>query len=226
MKKIKISLKILLSIIGLFILGIGVSFTLQSNLGTDPASTLELGMSNIFNISYGTAAAIYNVVLLSIIFFFDKKYINISSVLAIFVIGYTAEITNFLLTPLNISNTPYIIRIISCIFGCFIISIGVTIYIFSGLGVGATDCIAEIISDKTKISYKVVRIISDLLLVLFGYLIGGTVGIGTIIIALFTGYFVSLSRKILYLILKNLKDKKEIEKINSDDENFKKEIVI
>lgn len=224
--KNNISLKILLSIIGLFILGVGVSFTIQSNLGTDPASTLELGVSKILNICYGACAAIYNIILLTIIFFIDKKYINISSILAIFIIGYTAEIFNFFLSFLNIQSMPYFVRILFCILGCFIISIGVTIYIFSDLGVGATDCIAEIISDKTKLSYRTIRIISDLLLVLSGFLIGGPVGLGTIIIAFFTGFFISLSRKILYNLLKTLANNEKIEKINSDDDNFKKEIII
>ena len=104
--KNNISLKILLSIIGLFILGVGVSFTIQSNLGTDPASTLELGVSKILNISYGACAAIYNIILLTIIFFIDKKYINISSILAIFIIGYTAEIFNFFLSDNNFMTQP------------------------------------------------------------------------------------------------------------------------
>lgn len=226
MKRKQLFFKIILSVIGLFILGIGVSLTLLSNLGTDPASTLELGMSKIFNISYGTAAAIYNFTLIAIVFLIDKKYVNISSILAVFVIGYTAELFKLILSSLNILAMPYIFRILICILGCFIISIGVTIYIFSDLGVAATDCIAEIISDKITVSYRVIRIISDLILVILGYFTGGTVGVGTIIIALFIGIFVQFSRKILYPILKKLLNTYNIEKINSNDDNFKKELIM
>lgn len=51
----------------------------------------------------------------------------------------------------------YLIRVMICLVGCFIVSIGVTVYIFSDLGVAATDSIAEIISNKVKSSYRIVK---------------------------------------------------------------------
>ena len=91
MKKDKLFIRIAMSIIGMIILGIGVFFTIKVNLGVDPASTVDLGMSKQLGLSYGTCAVIFNIVFLTIIFFVDKKYINISSILAIFIIGYTVE---------------------------------------------------------------------------------------------------------------------------------------
>ena len=87
MKKDKLFTRIIMTLVGMIILGIGVFFTIQANLGVDPASTVELGMVKHLGISYGTCAGIFNIVFLTIIFFVDKKYINIASIWAIFSIG-------------------------------------------------------------------------------------------------------------------------------------------
>ena len=76
------------SLIGLMLCGVGVALFLWSGLGVDPASVFELGVGKVFHISYGTSAAVINVVILIVVFFIDKSYINISSILAIFGIGY------------------------------------------------------------------------------------------------------------------------------------------
>lgn len=218
-------IRFLMSLIGLVILGIGVSFTIQCNLGADPASTFEIGMTKQLGIGYGTVAMLYNIVLLTIIFFVDKKYIHVSSVLAIFVVGYVVEFVSYISLPLGIINLPLYMRILICIFGCMIISIGVTVYIFADLGVAATDCISEIISSKTGFSYRAVRVASDFILVVLGYSIGGIVGIGTLLITFLVGPFIQFSRKILYPLLIKILEKTIIDKVNSDEKNFEKEII-
>ncbi len=225
MKKDKLFIRILMTLIGMIILGIGVFFTIQVNLGFDPASTVELGMMKHLGLSYGNCAIIFNVVFLIIIFFVDRKYINIASILAIFSIGYTVEAMNYLFGWLNLSSLDFIYRVIICFIGTFIVSIGVTIYIFADLGVGATDGISELISDKTKFSYKSVRVVSDFILVLTGYLLGGHVGVGTLIIAFFVGPFIQFIRKILSPLLKRILGEEMVDSVNSNEEKFEKEII-
>ena len=225
MKKDKLFIRIAMSIIGMIILGIGVFFTIKVNLGVDPASTVDLGMVKQLGLSYGNCAVIFNIVFLSAIFLIDRKYINISSILAIFVIGYTVEAMNVLFGWLNLQDLDMIYRIIICFIGTFIIANGVTIYIFTDLGVGATDGISELISDKTKFSYRTVRVISDLVLVIIGYLMGGVVGIGTLIITFFAGPFIQFTRKLLAPSLKKILGEELVESVNQDEEKFEKEVI-
>lgn len=221
MNKEKLILRIFLSIIGMIILGIGVSVIIKSNLGVDPASTLQLGLVNILGFSYGTCAMIYNLIILSVIFFVDKKYINISSILAIFVIGYTVDFMLYILSGVVIEEISIIIRIIILFVGAFICSFGVTIYILSDLGVGATDCVAEIISDKLNKPYRIVRMFSDLLFVIIGYFLGGPVGIGTVILAIVVGPFIQISRKILHSVISENKFERQL-----TESDFEKDIII
>ena len=223
MKKDRLFIRVIMSIIGMIILGIGVFFTIKVNLGSDPASTLQLGMAKQLGISYGLSTVIFNIVFLIIIFCFDKKYINISSILAIFIIGYTVEGMN--LIWLDLESLSLIYKLIICLIGTFVISIGVTVYIFSDLGVGATDGISELISGKTKFHYRTVRFVSDLILVILGYLLGSVVGVGTILITFSVGPFIQLNRKIMAPLLKKVVGEELVQDVNSHEEKFEKEVI-
>lgn len=225
MKRDKLLIRVIMSIIGMIILGIGVFLTIKVNIGSDPASTLQLGISKQLGISYGLSTVIFNIVFLIIIFCFDKKYIHISSILAIFIIGYTVEAMNLIFGWMNLGSLNIIYRIIICLIGTFVISIGVTVYIFSDLGVGATDGISELISDKTKFHYRTVRFVSDFLLVVLGYLLGSVVGIGTILITFSVGPFIQLNRKAMAPLLEGILGKELVEDINSHEEKFEKEVI-
>ncbi len=200
MKKDHLLRRIFVAIVGLMICGIGVGIFLYSQLGVDPASVLELGLGNVFNISYGTASALTNVIILVIVFFVDKSYLNISTLLAIFGIGYTADVMSFILDSVITGELHLLVRIIMILVGCVIMGIGIATYIRADLGVGAIDLVSEIISDKTKFPYRIVRIVGDVTFVVVGYLLGGTVGIGTLVAAFLTGPVVQFVRPYVYKV--------------------------
>lgn len=184
------------SLIGLILCGVGVAVFLWTGLGVDPASVFELGIGKVFHISYGTSAAVINVVILIVVFFVDKAYINISSILAIFGIGYTADIVSNLLQNLNFEMSNLIVKLILVAVGLTIMAFGIATYIRADLGVGAIDLISEIISEKAKLQYRVVRIVGDVSFVAIGFLLGGTFGIGTLVAAFMTGPTVQCVRPV------------------------------
>ena len=186
--------RILTSLVGLILCGVGVSMFLYSGMGVDPASVFELGIAKVFGISYGTSSALINVVILLIVFFIDKSYINISSLIAIFGIGYTADFVRKILSILIQGEPNLILKLVLILIGLFIMSCGIATYIKAELGVGAIDLISEIISRKSKVQYRVVRVIGDVAFVVIGFLLGGTVGVGTVVAAFLTGPTVQLVR--------------------------------
>lgn len=186
--------RILTSLIGLILCGVGVSMFLYSGMGVDPASVFELGIAKVFGISYGTSSALINVAILLIVFFIDKSYINISSLIAIFGIGYTADFVRKILGILIQGEPNLILKLALILIGLFIMSCGIATYIKADLGVGAIDLISEIISRKSKMQYRLVRVIGDVAFVVIGFLLGGTVGVGTVVAAFLTGPTVQLVR--------------------------------
>lgn len=200
MKKNNLFLKILVAIVGLMISGVGVGIFLYSQLGVDPASVLELGLGKVFHVSYGTASALTNIVILVVVFLVDKAYINLSSLLAIFGIGYTADFMKFILNSVIKGELNLFVRIIMILIGCVIMAIGIATYIRADLGVGAIDLVSEIISNKLKFSYRVIRVVCDITFVVSGYLLGGTVGVGTVVAAFLTGPAVQFVRPHVYKV--------------------------
>ena len=96
-KKGNIALRLLVVLIGLGLCGVGIGLILYSELGADPAGVFETGISNAAGISFGTASAIVNFAVLAVVFFIDKSYVSIASVIGIFSIGYTADFTSWLM---------------------------------------------------------------------------------------------------------------------------------
>ncbi|TCL57956.1 hypothetical protein EDD76_10770 [Kineothrix alysoides] len=204
MKKVffrkRLLLQALVAIVGLMICGVGVGIFLYSQLGVDPASVLELGLGNVFHVSYGTASALTNIVILAIVFIIDKSYINVSSLLAIVGIGYTADFVRFLL-DFFIKGEPHLAaRILMILIGCLIMATGIATYIRAELGVGAIDMVSEVISNKLKLSYRIVRVVCDITFVAVGYILGGTVGVGTVVAAFMTGPAVQFVRPYVYKV--------------------------
>ena len=198
----KFLIKLFIVIIGLIITGIGVGIFLYSNLGVDPASVFQTGLSKTFNISYGNASALSNIVILGIVLFIDKKYVSVASIVAIFAIGYSADITYKILNTLIINDFNLISKIVLLVIGNFIMALGVAIYIHADLGVGAIDLVSEIVSVKTKFEYKYVRMFIDLSFFVVGIVLGGSAGIGTVFSIILTGPFVSLCRPYVSKVLK------------------------
>lgn len=192
--------KLVVSMTGLIICGIGVGIFLYSSLGVDPASVFELGIANVCHISYGTSAALINVVILVIVFVLDKSYINLSSLLAIFGIGYTADFMNRLLGLFLKGELPVAVRLVMIFLGLMIMSTGIATYIRADLGVGAIDLVSEIISRKLHVSYRVVRVSVDVTFVAVGFVLGGAVGVGTVIAAFLTGPAVQFVRPHVYKV--------------------------
>ncbi len=183
---------------GFIILGIGVGLMLFTNLGVDPASVLSTGVAHTFNTSFGMGNGIVNVIILLVIFFIDRKYINVASILSMFVMGPFVDITMRALKSMDFMGTlvgNFYLSLILVLLASFIMSLGLNLYSSAKLGYGAIDILSEILTDRIGVNYKYIRTSMDVLIVLIGYLLGGSFGIGTIIVSLTFGFMVSLTRK-------------------------------
>ena len=195
MTKEKIAKQMFLVVLGQVILGIGVSFIIFADLGIDAFGVFHSGIVNTFNISFGAAMFYESLVALVAIFFIDKKYINFATVVSLFLVGFTADYAGLLLSSVLPDSLGFVVNLIIVLIGTFILSIGLNFYVLAGLGVGALDAIAEIITDKSKYEYKVVKMANDLFFLGVGYLLGGKVGVATILTAIIMGPTIQFVRE-------------------------------
>lgn len=191
--------KIIKIIIGFFIIGFSIGVLLDVGIGVDPGSVLISGISNMTKLSYGKASLLFNAVLVFLIYLLDKSYVHISSFLGAFVIGYSANFGKMIVLEIfdDISTWNIIIKIILVIIWTYVMAFGIEIYISQNLGVGAIDSLSELISNRFKWKYDYIRILQDLLFVIVGFILGGELGIGTLICVLLTGPMIGSIRKLL-----------------------------
>lgn len=186
--------KILLVFGGTSIAAVGIVMFLKGDMGVDPVSTFLLGMLNLFPaIQFGTASLIFNIVVLLLLIVLDRKEIGVGSVINAFCLGL---IINFISATGVIANIQFH-GLFFAILGPILLGLGSGIYLSTGLGAAALEGLMVFISKRTKFSLKIIRIFLDASMVLIGFLLGGQVGIGTIIGVLLIGPTIEYTLKLM-----------------------------
>jgi len=174
-------------LLGCFIIQVGVALFINSKAGGDACVIFAQGISNTLNITVGQANTIFLVSALVILLIFARKRISIGTFLAAFGTGIFLDISDFVIAKLNIESLPLIVRLVVVALSCIVIAIGFSIQKTADLGVAPHDELPFLVSDVTKVQYRWIRICFDVTYVVTGYLLGGLVGLGTIVATLLLG---------------------------------------
>ncbi len=196
--------RIIMTVVGMVFVGVSIGFLLHANLGTDPFTAAVSGAAKIFNLTYGIMYCIVVAILFVVIFFLDKHYIGIGTVINIFIVGNVGDYTHRVLQKMYDADT-WQIRILTFLFAIILLCLASSLYIVSDLGVSSYDALSLIMSDKKGASYRICRVITDVVSVIIAFILGARqqVGIGTIITAFglgpITQFFIhTVANKILY----------------------------
>ena len=180
--------RILASLTGVLLISTAVAIFRYCDLGADPFSCFNLGVAHLTGLSFGNVQVLVNLLLTAILFLVGHAYFGIGTVMSMFLIGYVSD---FLLTivPVKVTSLPMYIRYMILLIGLITTSFGISLYSCAKLGISPYDAMSFILVDKFsgKLHLQYTRIAIDVLLVLSGSLMGGIVGIGTLIIALGVG---------------------------------------
>lgn len=182
-------------ILGILLISIGVGAFRLSSFGVDPFTCMNLGISQYLGMSFGNWQLIINIFILIIVYFTVRHHIGFGTIVNMVGVGYVADFICWLVNDqLDLSMTMAV-RIITFAIGLFVISFGVALYMEANLGISPYDCIAFIVNKFTKLSFRISRILSDIVLILIGIGFGiaakadlwELVGIGTALNALING---------------------------------------
>mgnify|MGYP001109454324 CR=1 FL=1 len=174
--------------LGLIIAHLGVTLFLISSLGTDTFTVFAAGISHITGISVGLCHSGIQCVLIVLMILFTKGYIKTGSFICCLLGGPIIDVFNWLLGRFVNEDSPFILRLAVMALGCVILAIGMALVIVSDAGTGPNDLVAVILTDKLKkFQFRTVRICCDLFFIIVGWLLGGTVGIGTVTAAFLVG---------------------------------------
>ena len=196
--------RVILLLIGLTIAHLGVTLFLLADLGSDPFNVLIQGLFRFLPwpgfMTHGYVHMGVSFLIILVLLVVDRSYIRIGTLLCMFLGGPIIDVFTILLGGLINAQSAMALRLVALVAGCVILAFGMTIVIQSKAGTGPNDLVAVVISDKTRWKFGVVRICVDVCFALAGFLLGGTVGLGTIICAFLVGpaaqIFMPLSGKI------------------------------
>ena len=175
-------------LIGLTVAHLGVTLFLLSELGTDTFTVFIQGLSRIFGLTVGTVHVIVLCILMAVMLLTTKGYVKPGTVVCAFCGGPIIDLCTWLLGGWINADAGMPVRIISMLAGCVILSAGMSIVINSNAGTGPNDLVAVILSDKIeRVQFRWVRVGCDLFFVVLGFLLGGTVGAGTVVAVFLTG---------------------------------------
>ena len=182
--------RLILFFVGMTIIQFGVALFLKTNIGSDPFTVFTQGLATLIGKSTGIANMIILAVLITGIFFIDKKRINIGTLICVIGVGPIIDLGVYVMSYLPVESYNIFIKIALLLLGCFVIAVGFAVLSAANVGVAPNDIVPFIIQDKTKIQYRYIRITLDSIFLIVGFLMGGTIGIGTVIGMLSIGPFI------------------------------------
>lgn len=191
----KLIKRIVLFLIGILGLAFGIACFIRSSMGTDPFTTLNIGIAQRMHLSFAGVQVIMNILILIAVYLIDKTFIGIGTAISMISIGPLVQYYLMLLKPID-NQEITIVKIIMLVVGCLFVALGAGIYIATHLGVGPYDILPLVIEAKKKLSFKVTRMLLDLGCVILGGILGATVGVGTFIAAICLGPAIEMFRKL------------------------------
>ena len=171
--------------VSLFVNGFGIYLTIQANIGAAPWDVLNLGISKSLGILYGSASIAVSVSIL-IIDILMKEPIGIAMFIDAVVVGKAVDFFNWLhvIPPCRSLLTAIPVMTL----GLFVLAYTQYTYMMASLGCGPRDTLMVGLAKRVRrIPIGVVSIALLSASTLIGWLLGGPVGIGTIICAFCAG---------------------------------------
>ena len=207
-------LRLLLLFLGLVIAHLGVTLFLLTDLGADPFNVFIQGIFRTLGrmvpiLTHGYTHAAVSILIMFILLATDRSYVKAGTFVCMAAGGPIIDVFTRLLEMYVHPGNPFVIRLATLALGCVILAFGMTIVIKSDAGTGPNDLVAIVLSDRLSKPFGPVRILVDICFVASGFLMGGAVGIGTLISAFLVGpvagIFLPLSEKLVNTLLRIMK---------------------
>ena len=169
--------------IGLAIFGLGEALLIESTIGNSPWSVFAQGLSIRTPLSIGQSTAVISVGVL-LLWLPLRERPGFGTIANIAIIALFVQIgVDHIPTVENL----ILLQIAYVLIGISLVGAGTALYITCGLGPGPRDGLMTSLHRKTGIRIARVRIAIEVSVLIIGATLGGTVGIGTAMFALFIG---------------------------------------
>ena len=169
-------------LIGFACFAFSIAFMKQANLGLGPWDVLSDGLAGLTGMQLGTVSIIIGIVLL-LLWIPMREKPGLATLLNVLLVGVFANVT------LAIVHTPgsAFLRGLWFVIGLVLAGLGTVLYLSSQLGAGPRDGLMLGLSRIKGWSVSRTRTALEVLVLIVGSVLGGAVGIGTVVFALTIG---------------------------------------
>ena len=185
-------LRVLILFFGLAIFGLGDSLFIQAGIGNAPWTVFAEGLTYKTGMSIGFATFVISVFVL-LLWIPLKERPGFGTLSNIVLIATFIELGTHIFPEAN----SFAVGVIYNFIGISLVGIGSALYITCGLGPGPRDGAMTGLHYRTGVRVGRVRMAIEVTVLAIGFLMGGTVGVGTALFALFIGQSVAISLRIL-----------------------------
>lgn len=185
-------IRYLLFFTALFIMAAGIVLTVMAELGVSPWSVFHTGVAYRTGLNLGRVSQITGFVIIIISFFLGIKP-AVGTVLNMYFIGFFVDlimINHWIPEPNSL-----VYRWIYLIVGIIIFGIGSGLYLNTKLGSGPRDGLMLGLTNLTSWKVSRIRTFLEITVLTLGFILGGQLGIGTLVYALLIGHVVQWSLK-------------------------------
>jgi uncharacterized membrane protein YczE len=177
-------------LVGLYLVGLGLAMMIHTGLGVPPWDVLTQGIQVQTGWSFGVSATVTSAFVL-LLWIPIKQQPGIGTFVNALLIGPFADLNQPLMPKLD----GLFVNLIWLILAIIVFAVGAGLYISPNLGAGPRDGLMVGLTRVSGWPFWIIRTIGETLVLVSGWLLGGTVGIGTALFAVSVGYLMQTSMK-------------------------------
>ncbi len=203
------TVRILLFIIGLIILGFGARLLLLSDIGTSGIDALAVGIATLLDLSFGMVMNLISITLIIIGAILKRRGLEWKPIATSILYGIIFDLWGWVLFNRFTSPTESFHKGVMFLMGLIIAALGGALYILMEISTSSVDYMMLAIKDRFHFSIQNSRILLEVLFVISAWLVRGPIGVGTICMMLLFGPILQMSMKLLKPLLIKLSVLKE-----------------
>lgn len=169
-------------LLGLFLYGFSIALIARGQIGAAPWDVLSQGITNHIPLSFGTVTILTSIAVL-LVWIPIRQRPGVGTVLNAILVGPSADVGLWLIP----TDLPLPLRLLSFAAGVLLLACATGIYIGASFGPGPRDGLMTGLHRLTGKPIWIVRTGIEATVVTIGWLLGGNIGIGTLIFALTIG---------------------------------------